>query len=264
MPLMQPHQKECATAQPIAKDACAARSRLYEGYVSSGQAGTGTELGRNSFLEALVRNHAPANRDANIVDLGCGSGALIGALKTLGYRNIRGFDASDEQVKLAHSLGRHEVLQGDLLQMLRLQNADVDAVFALDVLEHLTRDELLVALDSVWAALRPGGRVIIHVPNAEGLHGMRMRYGDLTHELAFTPGSMQQALHICGFAYVRCYEDRPVVHGVKSAIRALLWRLLTASARLRLLAETGVGGHILSQNMLVVARRPLDDLVGRT
>jgi hypothetical protein len=115
---------------------------------------------------------------------------------------------------------------------------------------------MLATLDGAFGALRPGGRVVIHVPNAEGLHGMRVRYGDLTHEQAFTPASIRQALTLCGFTNVRCFEDRPVMHGLKSALRAAFWRLSTLQARLQLLAETGVGGHILSQNMLVVADMP--------
>ncbi|MBN8490394.1 MAG: class I SAM-dependent methyltransferase [Burkholderiales bacterium] len=237
-----------------------ARHRLYAAYVSSGQAGNGSHRGRDAYLSKLIRRHAPANRDALILDLACGHGALIRALKCAGYRRASGVDLSAEQVALAQQSGLDEVEVGDLLATLMTHTHDVDAVFLLDVLEHQTRDELLATLDGTYGALRRGGRVIMHVPNAEGLHGMRVRYGDLTHEQAFTPASMRQLLTICGFTNIRCYEDRPVMHGLKSAVRSALWYLSTLPARLQLLAETGTSGHILSQNMLVVAETPSHDV----
>ena len=95
---------------------------------------------------------------------------------------------------------------------------------------------------------------IIH----EGVFGMRVRYGDLTHEQCFTPRSIRQVLAVCGFNDVFCFEDQPVVHGLKSALRFLVWKLFTLPVLLLLLAETGGRGHILSQNMLITARRGLE------
>jgi SAM-dependent methyltransferase len=62
----------------------------------------------------------------------------------------------------------------------------LDAVIAFDVLEHFGRDELIPLVDAVHRVLRPGGRWIIHVPNGESPFFGSIRYGDLTHELAFT------------------------------------------------------------------------------
>jgi hypothetical protein len=46
-----------------------------------------------------------------------------------------------------------------------------------------------------------------------------------------------------------------VVHGLKSFFRRLLWDVLTILPRLLLTAETGQRRSVLSQNMLVVARK---------
>jgi 2-polyprenyl-3-methyl-5-hydroxy-6-metoxy-1,4-benzoquinol methylase len=137
---------------------------------------------------------------------------------------------------------------------LKEQNKAFDVVFLMDILEHLEKGELLALLDQVYVSLRNDGIIIIHVPNAEGLFGMRIRYGDLTHENCFTSRSIEQALNACGFHHVKCFEDKPVIHGAKSLIRRILWELLTATSRLLLTAETGFTHHILSQNMLVVAK----------
>jgi hypothetical protein len=103
--------------------------------------------------------------------------------------------------------------------------------------------------------LVPGGVCLAHVPNAEGLHGMRIRYGDFTHESAFTPQSADQIFRTIGFSAVQAYEDKPVMHGIKSICRRVLWDGLTLYPRLVLLAETGSAGAILSQNFLIRATK---------
>jgi 2-polyprenyl-3-methyl-5-hydroxy-6-metoxy-1,4-benzoquinol methylase len=133
------------------------------------------------------------------------------------------------------------------------QSSSVGVVLLMDVIEHLTRAELFDTLDEVFRILKPGGRCIAHVPNAEGLFGMRIRYGDLTHENAFTPKSAQQVFRTIGFEEVICHEDRPVAHNLKSLVRRIIWDVFTLVPRLLLTAETGETRFVLSQNMLIVA-----------
>jgi hypothetical protein len=73
--------------------------------------------------------------------------------------------------------------------------------------------------------LAPNGRLIIHVPNGEGLFSGRILYGDLTHEQAFTCGSLQQLAGATSFRVVAVKEDAVVVHGPISLIRSLIWRV---------------------------------------
>lgn len=206
----------------------------------------------------LVSRHFPADREAAVLDIGCGYGALIYTARQLGYRNVRGVDDSPEQVEAARRLGINGVDKGDLRDALEAQaDASLDVVVAFDVIEHFTREELLPLVDQVYRVLKPNGRWILHVPNAESPFGGRMRYGDLTHELAFTRMSLSQLLLSSGFSSVRCFEDVPVVHGAKSALRWVLWKGFRGALRLYIAAETGdaSGEHIFSQNMLAVATK---------
>lgn len=238
------------------------KASLYARYVSSGQGGTGatSDFLQQSFKYShLIKTHMPPDTSVSILDLGCGDGGLIFFLKRFGYRNVKGVDLSPEMVALAHGAGVMEAQVGDVFESLAAApDGSVDVVFAMDILEHLNRPELFTFCREVFRVLSPSGRFIVHVPNAAGIFGNAVRYGDLTHEQAFTDTSMRQIMRSIGFAHVNCYEDRPHPHGVKSTVRAVLWAILSLPFRALYVAETGRLQVILSQNMTAVALRSGD------
>lgn len=239
------------------------KNRLYAAYVSSGQTNdfhvepARHFAPRRPYIQGVIRQHITPNKNIRILDLGCGHGAFLYFLQQAGYRNIQGVEASPEQVALAHRFGITAVEQKDIgLYLATVKDETADVVLLIDVLEHLTRQELFDMLDEVFRILHPGGKCIVHVPNASGLYGMQVRYGDLTHEMAFTPQSARQVFSTVGFHHIQCFEDKPVVHGVVSFIRRLLWNWGTLPARLLLAAETGGAAFIMSQTMLLSALKP--------
>ncbi len=237
------------------------RTRIYGYYVHGRQQAlappTVAELRpRAPYLTKLIRSHFPADRGSAILDLGCGHGALIHFARREGYTNVRGVDGSPEQVAAARRLGIEGVAEGDLLQLLAAQGeTSLDVVVAFDVIEHFTKGELLGLVDQVHRVLRDGGSWIIHTPNGESPFAGRMRYWDFTHELAFTRTSIAQLLLSSGFSKVACYEDTPVPHGMKSALRWALWKAIRGVLRIYIAAETGDTGsdHFFTKNFLTVA-----------
>jgi 2-polyprenyl-3-methyl-5-hydroxy-6-metoxy-1,4-benzoquinol methylase len=238
------------------------RSRLYSSYVTSGQAKVDPSqkqtmfADRRRYIEPVIHRHFALDKDTPILDLGCGHGAFVHVLRLNGFTSVTGVDVSEEQVALAHQLGIDGITQGELLGYLqRTESESVGVTLLWDIVEHLTRDEAFVVLDEVFRVLRPGGKCLIHVPNAEGIFGMRVRYGDLTHEQSFTPTSAKQLLNTIGFSKITAHEDKPVPHGFMSIGRRLVWEAGTFPYRLLLAAETSDTHFVLSQNMLVVAHK---------
>ena len=239
------------------------RSRIYDYYVHSrleSLAPPDTEAIRRGgvFLHQLIARHFPANRDASILDLGCGYGSLIYHARRAGYVDVVGVDRSPQQVAEAKRLGIEGVIEGDILEYLgSTPNGSQDVVISFDVIEHFTREELLPFVDEVHRVLKDGGRWIIHTPNGESPLSNRIRYGDLTHEQAFTRTSLGQLMLSSGFRSVECYEDVPVIHGPVSAVRFIAWKAIRGMLRLYLAAETGNSGAsaIFTQNLLAIAVR---------
>lgn len=237
------------------------RERIYAQYVeahcgASAPRTVADFASRAPTMRHVIKSFFPVEKSAAIVDLGCGHGVLVHFARQEGYRNIRGVDVSEQQVALAHQLGIEHVQKGDLMEALTsMPPSSLDAVVALDVIEHFTKDELINFVDAVYGVLKPGGRWIIHAPNGSSPFFGPVRYGDFTHEQAFTTSSIRQLLKAAGFSHIEFAECGPRIHGVKSMIRAILWRGIRIFYRLILAVETGAleSSSIVTQNFYTVA-----------
>jgi len=198
----------------------------------------------------------PADRNAAVFELGCVTGSFLHYLRSAGYRNVTGVDSDESSIAAAKKLGVEGAEAGDAYERLSREKGSYDAVVAIDVLEHFRKDELFPLLRAMHGALRPGGVVIWRVPNAAGPFFGRIRYGDLTHENAFTRLSAHQALTAAGFDSVESRGEKPVVTGARSLLRAALWAGIVLLARVYLFAESFETAPILEPNLLVRARRP--------
>jgi len=231
-----------------------ARDRLYQAYASQ-QAGPGNGEAAALIYRRDIRPQLPPPAAGPVVDIGCGSGALVRLLQEDGF-DAEGIDISPEQAALAHAAGIAGVRRGDFRTILADQPGHYAAITATDLLEHLTKPEVLAAFDDVVAALAPGGVFVARVPNAISPLGGHIRAGDFTHQTSFTARSVRQLAAAAGFATVAAYSCPPAAHGLVSAARVLVWRVVSASYRITLAAETGqLRGHIVTQNLTFAARK---------
>jgi hypothetical protein len=129
-------------------------------------------------------------------------------------------------------------------------------VVALDVIEHLGRDEALEFLELCHAALRPGGYLFLTTPNGAGIRPGPVAHGDLTHETIFTPQTIALALRLTGYEEPEIREVAPPPTSARSRIRGLAWKAVRAVAMAVDLVETGAAGRVYSRVMSVLARRP--------
>jgi len=238
------------------------RDRLYSNYYTTQVNTSKTEdmtLARISlpWAKRLIRRTIPPDRTIKVVDLGCGYGRLLLGLKSLGYNNCLGVDASESQLRVGRRLGLEPLVLSDIgLFLSTTPDQSFDVVTAIDLLEHFERSELINVLDQILRILRPNGRLVIHVPNAEGIFGNRISYSDLTHEMTFTETSLRQVLGVCGYSAIQCYEDEPTVHGLISSMRYILWQMCRSYFVFLYAVETGHlawNTVLLTQNIIAVA-----------
>jgi len=148
------------------------------------------------LFDAALTGLAP---DTPVLDLGCGTGYLVHALRALGYAGTHGIDVSADQVAVGRRLDLPLEQVGDPQAWLLARPGRYQAIFCLDVIEHVALESQLPLLRAVRAALLPGGLLVCTVPNASSAGAARMRYGDLTHVTCYTEDSLDSLLHYAGF-----------------------------------------------------------------
>jgi 2-polyprenyl-3-methyl-5-hydroxy-6-metoxy-1,4-benzoquinol methylase len=136
-------------------------------------------------LSLLLRARAALARvdldsAGSVADLGCATGTFAARLARPG-RVVTAVDAS------AESLAELERLHGDLvargllepvhadLTELPLEPRSVDVAFCMEVLEHVHEDEL--ALREIARVVKPGGVLVLSVPNSHAAKPLTERLG---------------------------------------------------------------------------------------
>ena len=170
----------------------------------------------------------PVDRDVSCLDIGCGPGLFLYYLRRQGFKQIHGVDLSSEGIYIARDMG-FDVTVSDATTFLVRAYADgkkYGLLAAIDVIEHLTRQELFDFLIQAAAVIEEDGRMLIRTINASSLIGGWGRYMDITHQLAFTEDSLRELFLSTGFRRVEIVEtvDRRLVGRIRKWLkRAVYW-----------------------------------------
>jgi SAM-dependent methyltransferase len=216
------------------------------------------------YFAAFLGPWLPASKSARILDVGCGMGFALHALRDLGYTNVSGIDMDAGQVEAARRQNLAVEQCDDSIAYLNARPEAFDLILCLDVIEHVPVNLQLPFAAALGNALeKTSGRLICTVPNANSSLAARWRYGDWTHTTSFTEHSLDFLLFNAGFRDIRIlpgevarkFPARPSFPAIASW---LAWRFFRTMRRLELMAELGTkpGRAIpLSINLLAVASR---------
>jgi 2-polyprenyl-3-methyl-5-hydroxy-6-metoxy-1,4-benzoquinol methylase len=120
--------------------------------------------GPQKDIQDIVDEYARANEDGiEVLDAGCGCGSRI---RFPGNTVLAGIDINPEQLEKNDRI--HKKILGDIQTYTTDERYDL--TFCWDLLEHLEHPEEAVTRLLTWT--KPGGLIIISVPNAVSLKGM--------------------------------------------------------------------------------------------
>ena len=150
---------------------------------------------RASYVERVL------GRKGSILDVGCGRGIMINELHKRGWQ-VAGTQVSDTAGSFIRKTFGIDCFIGELPHA-PFSRHSFDIVTMWHVLEHL-RDPLLY-LRCCRDLLRPGGYLLIEVPNAAGWSAKMtktawMGWDPLHHLHHYTPSTMRIALQKAGFS----------------------------------------------------------------
>src|SRR5947208_349797 len=118
-------------------------------------------VARRSAALRFLADYLPRETPVRILDAGCGTGALLEALRHDPGRESVGLDFAEAALQFCRQRGYDRLVRGDL-EALPFADARFDAVTALDVLEHVPDDH--AAAREIARVLRPGGVLVASVP----------------------------------------------------------------------------------------------------
>lgn len=151
---------------------------------------------RFTEYEAILGGLRPGLR---VLDVGCNTGELLSLFKEKGCE-VAGVEVSPGPARLARKRLGAQVWEGRVEDVLPAGET-FDVVALAHVLEHIHQPVAL--LERLKSALRPGGKLLVEVPNAEdlGVHVWGGRYRSLCpgdHVSFFTEKSLDGALQRAG------------------------------------------------------------------
>ncbi|MEA2710751.1 MAG: hypothetical protein QOF78_3352 [Phycisphaerales bacterium] len=159
----------------------------------------------------------PVRGSGKLLDFGCGHGKLLRRMSAAGW-DVTGLDFSEQAVHGVRASG-FAAHQGTLPHP-QLAAETFDAVVMEHALEHVP--DPLSVLRAARDVLRPGGTLLVHVPN---FHAWEVeRFGEFAiqidlprHLLHFEPATLPKMLEQAGFCDVKS-ETRPRRGSVRQSI----------------------------------------------
>jgi SAM-dependent methyltransferase len=152
--------------------------------------------------------------DARVLDLGAGYCDFINAVRARERYAVDIFERLHEFAKPGV-----QARIGDCTDLSAFADGSLDVVFASNLFEHLTHEELLLTLNELRRVLRAEGRLILMQPNFKLCY--RTYFDDYTHLQIFTHNGMYDLLEMAGLA-IEKIEPRFMPVNMKSTLRLQL------------------------------------------
>jgi ubiquinone/menaquinone biosynthesis C-methylase UbiE len=153
--------------------------------------------GRNELIVSMIRRCFPHAR--TLLEVGCGGGIVLAALRrAFPDLTLVGGDADPAALRLARQrLQDVELVELDACRL--PYDGEFDVVAICDVLEHLDQDE--VALSEIFRAVRPGGGLLITVPQGRFLWSAADTYAQ--HRRRYRRREIDAKVRAAGFEIKR-------------------------------------------------------------
>lgn len=186
--------------------------------------------------DIIKRTEKYLKHDFDILDYGCGGGALMGYLFEKGY-SCQGLDASADSLEaMEKSFGGDKLFKGAILSEeipnKTIKPSSYDFIYSIEMVEHLLPDKIENHLKEFARILKSGGYIFITAPYKENLEKCNVICPDcgavfhrVQHLNSFTEESMTALIEKNGFKTIFCQatllEKPSLINKIKFAVRLL-------------------------------------------
>jgi len=171
-------------------------------------------VGRRRVLLAVLDRYLKHHKANHILDVGCGTGTMLGYLSRYGH--AQGIDADEQAVRFCIERGVGDVQQVTA-STLPFADGTFDLVTILDVLEHI--DDDAGTLRELHRVLRPGGLLLVSVPAYRFLWGPQDEISN--HKRRYVARTLRARLVDAGFRVRRLSYFNTILFPTIAGIRLL-------------------------------------------
>jgi ubiquinone/menaquinone biosynthesis C-methylase UbiE len=202
-------------------------------------------VARRHLIAALLTDLKPA-RPATILDIGCGTGAMLDELAEFG--EVIGADFSPDAIgycgmRGADSGAHYRLCRADVRKMPFRSNS-MDVVTAMDIIEHIDDDK--AALTEIARVLKPGGALLATVPAYQALwseHDLALH-----HHRRYTAHAFRDVVRRAGL-------DIEKLSYTVSTLFPFIWAYRTGSRLAGVLHRAqSTNGHVPRASLVAVSK----------
>lgn len=211
---------------------------------------------KTAWIREAVGSVLPADRAARILEVGPGKGEALKLFsQEFGYSDVTGIDISPEVISVCSGIPSVTVTQiSDLAEYSADRSDQFDLILMYHVLEHIPKSATIPSLVALHGSLKPGGVLVVCVPNAAApIIGIEQQTFDFTHEVAFSPWSLEQVHRIAGFGRCEVRPLWPPRGGLGRTLQRMAQKTVIAIMRAYLRIFTGVPRPVLTHAIVCYA-----------
>lgn len=208
-------------------------------------------VGVRAMIESMLRVANPRLRLGKVLDVGCGTGAILDQLKPHSQALV-GVDISSEAMRYCRMRQHTDLIQTDAVNV-PLPSAEFDTITAIGLIEHLNDDDAF--LEEMHRLLRADGVFVMLTSSFPYLWSMHDEANH--HKRRYYLRSLQRKIHSAGFRTVRFSHLNFVLFPLLAAMLLLhrtIYGLRPTHTRRLLPIPPSAINRILTGVLLVEAR----------
>lgn len=198
---------------------------IFEQYDRFRPAGTAHSLSSSCYFDVNLMprlRELGLGKESRVLEIGPGNGMVLRFLQELGVGKIEFFDVCQKFRKALAEEGFFSHDCENLTTLVQsLADDSYDVLIAMDVFEHVERNELEMFLSLFRSKLKKGGLILGQVPNSSGLFGHNTFVADYTHTTPFNELSLSSLLNGCQYNGVDVWETK-LPRSLSNMLRSIL------------------------------------------
>lgn len=195
------------------------------------------------------------NSDYSVLEIGPGLGEFTHYLNQLSINNI---DIADNDTSIIDYIkSKYKIQNSYLIRSITdvdKQLSKYNLIFMLQVFEHIPKDEYTTTLQTLFKHLKPGGKLIITVPNGGNPLNLMERYSDITHQNLFSDNSLKEIPNLYNLdnCQIEVYPYAIPPYTLVNIIRIIFQKILHFIVKITLIINGGVYPTIYTPNISMI------------